>query len=72
MAVVSDLYNLEATIMLPLLAELIFQIVTLMLAMELIESIAWVALGFLPTIVALEVAWKINMRRLNLIGTKIR
>lgn len=69
---VSDLYDLKATITPPLLVALIFQLITLMLAMELIESIGWVALGFLPTLVAMEAAWKINMRRLNLVRTKIR
>lgn len=33
--------------------------------MEILESIAWVALGFAPTLVALEAAWKIGRRRLD-------
>lgn len=35
--------------------------------MEMIESVAWVALGFAPTLVALETAWRIG-RRLTLAG----
>ncbi len=31
--------------------------------MELFESIGWIALGFAPTLIALEAAWKIAMRR---------
>jgi hypothetical protein len=30
--------------------------------MELFESIGWIALGFAPTLVGLEVAWKILRR----------
>ncbi len=32
--------------------------------MDFIESVAWVALGFIPTFVALEVAWRITKRKL--------
>ena len=31
--------------------------------MELFESIGWIALGFGPTLVALEAAWRIGRRR---------
>jgi len=31
--------------------------------MELFESIGWIVLGFAPTLVALEVAWKMGKRR---------
>jgi len=31
--------------------------------MELFESVGWIALGFAPTLVALEAAWKVARRR---------
>ena len=34
--------------------------------MEMIESIGWIVLGFAPTLVAMEVAWKVGRRRLAL------
>jgi hypothetical protein len=34
--------------------------------MEMLESIGWIALGFLPTLVAMEAAWRIGKRRLAL------
>lgn len=34
--------------------------------MEMIESIAWIALGFAPTLAAMEVAWRIGKKRLSL------
>jgi hypothetical protein len=40
--------------------------------MEIFESIAWVALGFAPTIVAMEVAWKISRRKLTPMEVGIR
>jgi len=30
--------------------------------MEMFESIGWMALGFVPTLVAMEAAWKIGKR----------
>ena len=30
--------------------------------MEILESIGWVAMGFAPTIIAMEVAWKIRSK----------
>ncbi|MGI0013087.1 MAG: hypothetical protein ACREBU_06560 [Nitrososphaera sp.] len=32
--------------------------------MEFMESVAWIALGFIPTYVALEAGWRISRRRL--------
>jgi hypothetical protein len=32
--------------------------------MEFIESVAWIALGFVPTLAAMEAAWRIGKRRL--------
>lgn len=32
--------------------------------MDFIESVAWVALGFITTYVALEVGWRITKRKL--------
>ena len=32
--------------------------------MEIFESVAWIALGFAPTLVAMEAAWRIGKRRL--------
>jgi len=32
--------------------------------MEIFESLAWIALGFAPTLVAMEAAWRIGKRRL--------
>ena len=41
--------------------------------MELFEAIGWVALGFVPTLVAMEAAWKAGgKRRLGLMEAKIR
>lgn len=40
--------------------------------MEILESFAWVALGFAPTLVALETAWKISRRKLDPIEDGIR
>jgi hypothetical protein len=34
--------------------------------MEMLESFGWIVLGFVPTLVAMEVAWKIGKRRLAL------
>jgi hypothetical protein len=31
--------------------------------MEMIESVAWVVLGFAPTLAAMELAWRIAGRR---------
>lgn len=33
--------------------------------MEFFESVAWIALGFAPTLVALEAVWRISKRRLT-------
>lgn len=40
--------------------------------MEMVESIGWIALGFVPTLVAMEVAWKIGKRRLAVAEVEIR
>lgn len=32
--------------------------------MEIFESVAWIVLGFAPTLVAMEAAWRIGKRRL--------
>jgi hypothetical protein len=37
-----------------------------MAAMEMLESIGWVVLGFVPTLAAMEAAWRIGRRRLTL------
>jgi hypothetical protein len=37
-----------------------------MLAMEMLESIGWIVLGFVPTLAAMEAAWRIGKRRLAL------
>lgn len=34
--------------------------------MEILESIGWIALGFVPTLAAMEAAWKVGKRRLAL------
>ena len=65
MAVDSDLYDAQVTTTPRLLAGLIFQPAVYKLAMEIVESIGWIALGFAPTLVAMEVAWKIGQRRLG-------
>ena len=41
-------------------------------AMELIESIGWIALGFVPTLVAMEAAWKIGKRRPAMAEAEVR
>jgi hypothetical protein len=41
-------------------------------AMEIFEAIAWVALGFAPTMAAMEAAWKISRRKLAPIEVGIR
>ena len=33
--------------------------------MEFIESIGWIVVGFVPTLAAMEVAWRIGRRRLT-------
>ncbi|GEM_PF-1456416 len=73
MVINSDLYNAQVTITPRLLAELIFQPAVCIIAMEIIESIGWIALGFVPTLVAMEAAWKIGgKRRSGLMEAKIR
>lgn len=42
------------------------------LAMEIIESVGWVVLGFAPTLIAMEAAWRISKRHLRLLDTKMR
>jgi hypothetical protein len=37
-----------------------------MAAMEMLESIGWIALGFVPTLAVMEAAWRIGRRRLAL------
>ena len=73
MAANFDLYDAQVTITPRVLAGLIFQPAVYTLAMEVIESIGWIALGFVPTLVAMEVAWKAGgKRRLGLMEAKIR
>jgi hypothetical protein len=40
--------------------------------MDIFESIAWVALGFAPTLAAMEVAWRIGRRKLITLEVGIR
>ncbi|HJS68675.1 MAG TPA: hypothetical protein VJ730_04570 [Nitrososphaera sp.] len=40
--------------------------------MEMIESIGWIVLGFAPTLVAMEVAWRTGRRRLALAEAAFR
>lgn len=40
--------------------------------MEIIESIAWIALGFVPTFAALEIAWRMMRRKLTPLEVGIR
>ena len=37
-----------------------------MLAMEMLESTGWIVLGFVPTLAAMEAAWRIGKRWLGL------
>jgi hypothetical protein len=39
--------------------------------MEMVESIGWFTLGFAPTLIAMEVAWKIGKRRLVIAEAEI-
>ena len=34
--------------------------------MEMLEAIGWIVLGFVPTLAAMEGAWRIGKRRLTL------
>lgn len=36
--------------------------------MEIIESVAWITLGFLPMLGSMEVAWRLGKKR-ELVGT---
>jgi hypothetical protein len=58
-----DSYKAQLTTKPHILAGLIFQSVVSTLALEIIESIGWIALGFVPTLAAMEVAWKQGGRR---------
>jgi hypothetical protein len=40
--------------------------------MEILESIAWIAAGFVPTLLAMEAAWRIGRRRLYVLEVGIR
>ena len=40
--------------------------------MEIFESIAWVALGFAPTLAAMEMAWRIGKHKLAPLEVGIR
>ncbi len=40
--------------------------------MEIFESIAWVALGFAPTLISMEAAWRIGKRKLTPMEVGIR
>ena len=42
-----------------------------MLAMEMLESMGWIVLGFVPTLVAMEAAWRIGRQRLALAGVGV-
>lgn len=33
--------------------------------MEMFESVAWIALGFVPTLAAMEAAWRVGKLRLT-------
>jgi hypothetical protein len=35
--------------------------------MEMFESVAWIVLGFAPTLAAMEAAWRIGKRRLAIV-----
>jgi hypothetical protein len=39
--------------------------------MEMFESVAWIVLGFVPTLVAMEAAWRIGKRRLTLAEARL-
>jgi hypothetical protein len=43
-----------------------------MVAMEILESIGWITLGFAPTLAAMEAAWRIGKRRLALAEVEVR
>ena len=53
------------------LAELMCGRAVMIVGMEILESIGWVALGFMTTIVAMELAWRISKRRLTLAHTGV-
>jgi hypothetical protein len=73
MVIDSDLYAAQLTTTHRLLAALIFQPVVYTLAMEIVESIGWIAFGFAPALVAMEVAWKAGgKRKSSLMEAKIR
>ncbi|MEM3094183.1 MAG: hypothetical protein QXX64_00960 [Nitrososphaera sp.] len=40
--------------------------------MEMLESLGWIVLGFAPTLVVMEAAWRIGKRRLALAEAGIR
>jgi hypothetical protein len=40
--------------------------------MEMFESIGWIVLGFAPTLVAMEAAWRAGKRRLALAEAMVR
>lgn len=40
--------------------------------MEMFESVAWIVLGFAPTLAAMETAWRIGKRRLVIAEVGVR
>jgi len=38
--------------------------------MEIFESIGWIAFGFIPTLVGMEITWRIAKRRSNMYTRK--
>jgi hypothetical protein len=44
----------------------------LIIAMEIFEAIAWIAVGFVPTYVAMEAAWRVGRQRLAALEAKVR
>ena len=55
-----------------LLAALITKRPIITSAIEIFESVAWIALGFVPTLAAMETAWRIGRRRLIAVEVGIR
>ena len=40
--------------------------------MEMFESIGWIVLGFMPTLAAMEAAWRVGKRGLTLSEVRVR
>jgi hypothetical protein len=43
-----------------------------MIAMDILVSIGWIVLGFVPTLAAMEAAWRIGKRQLALAEVGVR